>query len=213
MVKQGQFAKSKRIRHLKSLRIKRHPNQGRTIANEQFPEFLLGRYVLTTRKDLPAEARESGQRLLQELGPRLLENGGNEQAAVVSVLHFALGRVPWQVYWQVSQSWDQLQAFLKREVPAVPLAERLRLSQLLSQTDLDKIMINLLAKQAAVATTLNQGDKLRQMMAQRLSAAIQKAQGGIDWEKVRQLIGPLPFDPQDADDQGTRVWLTKLQDL
>lgn len=212
MVKQGQFAKVSQQKQIKNHPIKHGNGSGRVIDRRQFADFLLGRYVLTARKHMPSSARETGQRFLQELAPRLLGSQGNEEAAVAASLQYALGRVPWQFFWQIDQHWDVLANFLRREVPAVPLKERLLIRQPVDKQALDQMMVKLLAKQAAVATTLNRGGQLADKLAVQLGAALQSADG-IDWQQVRRLIGPLPFDASTAADEGTRAWLTQLQQL
>lgn len=212
MVKQGQFAKASQRKQLKNRVIKHRHASGLTIDRSQFADFLLGRYVLTTRKQLPVSARETGQRFLQELSPRLLATQGDERAAVAESLQYALGRVPWQFFWQIDQQWDLLSHFLRREVPAVPLKQRLLLRQPVDQDALDQLLVKLLAKQAAAATTLNRGGLLADQLAGQLAPALQSADG-VNWQQVRRLIGPLPLDASTAADEGTQTWLTKLHQL
>ena len=80
--KQGQFAKSSRIKQLNNFKVKRH-GQGSTISADQFTDYLLVRFALTTKKKVAKGAQETVQRFLIEIGDQLLENDGDHDIHVL----------------------------------------------------------------------------------------------------------------------------------
>ncbi|MDN6491825.1 MAG: hypothetical protein L0K14_04080, partial [Leuconostoc sp.] len=64
MVKQGRFAKSKRLKQIKAIRKQMHTDTGRTIKPEDFENFVLVRYGLTLKKRLTGVDKQTVQRFL-----------------------------------------------------------------------------------------------------------------------------------------------------
>lgn len=211
MPKQGRFAASKRVKQLNNFHQKHQRHESRAIDNEQFDDFLLVRFALTTKKKLPADSRESLQRFLQELSPQLRANKGNVGDSVSQLLVKLRPRVPWQFFRQVSDQWAVFQHFLKREVPAVPLAKRLPLTNLLTAAEFNALLADALAGQAVALTALQAKlpAAMKQAMTQQMRTAIFDGQA-IDWEKVRSLFTPVKFDVETAPDEKTRQWLLEL---
>lgn len=213
MPKPGRYAKTRRPVRPQRRQGRVH-HQRATIVGSQLSDFLLVRYALTTRHQLPRPARESGQRFLQELTDRLPARGGfvDLQAVLAEILATVNARVPWQFFWQLSANWDQLRSFLMRELPAIPLPQRLRVSPLPSQRKFDQQLASLLARRAARATTLKAA--LPATMIDQLSAGIETElvkDGQLRWDRVDQLLSPYGF-PLAADlDPGTRAWLDQLR--
>ena len=73
MPKQGQFARSSRQKMIKEFRH-RQQRSSRKISPNMANNFLLVRFNLTSGKKLSAVDRESCQRFLEELMPRLLKH-------------------------------------------------------------------------------------------------------------------------------------------
>ncbi|WP_295745616.1 hypothetical protein [uncultured Limosilactobacillus sp.] len=211
MPKQGRFAAAKRVKQLNNFRQKHQHHESRVIDNDQLVDFLLVRFALTTKKRLPADGRESLQRFLQEMVPRLATNGGNVGQTIEDLLPLLRTRVPWQFFWQVSDQWALFQHFLQREVPAVPLEERLLIVNPLTPREFNVRLAASLAGQLVSLTTLRTKlpAKMKQAMVIKMRAAIFDGTT-FDWEKVRTLWRPFPFDIDSAPDEKTRQWLLAL---
>lgn len=215
MPKQGQFAGVSRQVHIRDRRHRgRQP--GTVIDATQLSDFLLARYALTTRRQLPKAAQETGQRFLQELADRLPKAGGPvDSNRLLGDLLAALNpRVPWQFFWQLSANWAALRGFLAREVSAIPLRERVRLTTLPDPAGLARLLAPLVARRAARSTTLNQGlpDSVVTRLATGIEAGLWQA-GQLDWAKVAQLLDPVGFPLAPGLDPGTREWLRQLSAL
>lgn len=216
MPKQGHFAKSSRIRHLNDFRVRQHRNGG-LINNNQFEDYVLTRFVLTTKRDLSSQIQESNQRLLIELLPVLQQNQGDIQESIQKVLPDIASRAPWQFYRQIQESWGSLQHFLLRELKAVPVKPKILAHDEMSLNDLNDLIGQILANQIATLTTLTMPAKLRPdhtQMAQQLMTALTTEDHDIDWTKVRSLMKPYPFKFDDSQvDQATADWLRNLAAL
>ncbi len=210
MPKQGQFAKSARLKQLNNFKVRRH-QQGQ-ITTDQLPDFLLVRFNLTAKKRVPQAAQETVQRFLIEVLDQLVEAGGDLATLVPELLADINHRAPWQFYMQLLPQWDLLQDFLKRELPAVPLATRCYVTSTVDTADLVQEGARLLAKKAAAITFLKRPNvpaAMQQQTAQLLYKSIYH-DGVIDWAKVRALLAPFPFTIDPQLDEGTRQWLQEL---
>lgn len=211
MPKQGQFAKSTRTKQLNSFKVKRRGG-GNTIPTDQLTDFLVVRFALTAKKRVAPAAQETVQRFLIELADRLVEDNGNLVQLVPPLLTKLNSQVPWQFYAQLTANWDLLQRFLVKELPAVPLAQRLRVTTQLSTGQLNQLVAEQLAQKGAAATLLGRGSlspAQTQLVAKQLLAALYR-DGQVDWQQVRALLAPLPYQPAPDLDLPTRQWLTAL---
>lgn len=210
MPKQGQFAKSTRTKQLNSFKVKRRGGDN-TIPTDQLTDFLVVRFALTAKKRVAPTAQETVQRFLIELADRLVEDNGNLEL-VPPLLTKLNSQVPWQFYAQLTANWDLLQRFLVKELPAVPLAQRLRVTTQLSTGQLNQLVAEQLAQKGAAATLLGRGPlppAQTQLVAKQLLAALYR-DGQVDWQQVRALLAPLPYQPAPDLDLPTRQWLTAL---
>lgn len=211
MPKQGQFAKSTRTKQLNSFKVKRRGGDN-TIPTDQLTDFLVVRFALTAKKRVAPTAQETVQRFLIELADRLVEDNGNLVQLVPPLLTKLNSQVPWQFYAQVTANWDLLQRFLVKELLAVPLAQRLRVTTQLSTGQLNQLVAEQLAQKGAAATLLGRGPlppAQTQLVAKQLLAALYR-DGQVDWQQVRALLAPLPYQPAADLDLPTRQWLTAL---
>lgn len=211
MPKQGQFAKSTRTKQLNSFKVKRRGG-GNTIPTDQLTDFLVVRFALTAKKRVAPAAQETVQRFLIELADRLVEANGDLVQLVPPLLTKLNSQVPWQFYAQVTANWDLLQRFLVKELPAVPLDQRLRVTAQLSTGQLNQLVAEQLAQKGAAATLLGRGQlppAQTQLVAKQLLAALYR-DGQVDWQQVRALLAPLPYQPAPDLDLPTRQWLTAL---
>ena len=113
---------------------------------------------------------------------------------------------------QLLPQWTLLQDFLKKELPAVPLATRCYVTTTMTTAELTQQVAKLLAEKAAAITFLKQPDipaTMRKQTSQLLVASIY-AGGVIDWDKVRALLAPFPFTVDTSLDAGTQEWLQTL---
>lgn len=215
MPKEGHFAKSSRTRHLNNFRVRQHQT-GRLITTDQFEDYVLTRFMLTTKRDLPDQIQESNQRFLIELLPILLQKKGNISSSVRAVLPSIAARAPWQFYWQVQEGWNQLQHFLLREIKAVPIKPQIFANDEMSMTDLAGLISQILANQLATLTTLSMPTKLRPdhtKLSQQLRTALIDGPT-INWERVRSLMKPYPFEFDNSQvDGATADWLQTLAAL
>lgn len=214
MPKQGQFAKSARLKQLNNFKVRSH-QQGQAITAEQLPDFLLVRFNLTAKKRIPHAAQETAQRFLIEVLDQLVKVKGDLASLVPELLDDINHRAPWQFYMQLLPQWDLLQDFLKKELPAVPLAKRCYVTTTVTSADLTKTVAQLLAKKAAAITFLKRPNvpaAMQQQTAQLLYGSIYH-DGAIDWAKVRALLSPFPFTIDPQLDEGTRQWLQALNQL
>lgn len=211
MPKQGQFAKSTRTKQLNSFKVKRRGGDN-TIPTDQLTDFLVVRFALTAKKRVAPTAQETVQRFLIELADRLVEDNGNLVQLVPPLITKLNSQVPWQFYAQLTANWDLLQRFLVKELPAVPLAQRLRVTTQLSTGQLNQLVAEQLAQKGAAATLLGRGPlppAQTQLVAKQLLAALYR-DGQVDWQQVRALLAPLPYQPAADLDLPTRQWLTAL---
>ena len=210
MPKQGKVAKASRQVRIKNGggKVKR---QGRLIDPDQLENFLLVRYALTARRRINPSERESCQRFLQEVASRL--NGGNVvmdqfSARLVGDL---LPQLPWQFFMQVADNWPTLRQFLGRELPAVPLRDRLRVASLPTEAEFNELLVTKLARQIAALTLLNKANSAdqREMLATAMQQTLYQ-NGQISWAQVRVLYAPLGYTVPENVDDGTRQWLLDL---
>lgn len=211
MPKQGQFAKSTRTKQLNSFKVKRRSG-GNTIPTDQLTDFLLVRFALTAKKRVAPAAQETVQRFLIEISDRLVAANGNLAQLVPPLLSKLNSQVPWQFYAQLTANWALLQRFLVKELPAVPLVKRLRVTSQLSGVQLNRLVAEQLAQRGAVATLLGRGTlppAQTRLLAKQLQGALYQ-DGRLDWPRVRALLAPLPYRPAAELDAPTRQWLSAL---
>lgn len=211
MPKQGQFAKSTRLKRVNNFKVRRH-QQGQTIGDDQLTDFLLVRFNLTAKKRVPRDSQETVQRFLIEVSDQLIPSNGDLATLVPELLADINHRAPWQFYWQLLPQWALLQDFLKKELAAVPLAPRRYVTTTVTTADLGQQVARLLAQKAAAITFLKRPHvptAMQEQTAQLLFASIYSGKQ-IDWTKVRALLAPFPFTVDNNLDAGTQEWLRQL---
>lgn len=146
MVKQGRFARSSKMKQIKAIRKRMHQPAGRTIHPDEFENFVLVRYGLTLKKRLKGIHKETVQRFLQEM---LADTPIDQNWQLTDILGKTLRRignkVPFQFYRVITNDWPEIQHFLQREIPAVPLTERIIVSDPVDDTQLQEIVSTALA--------------------------------------------------------------------
>lgn len=211
MPKQGHLAKSKQIKQINNFKVKRNAISA-TIDDEQLTDFLVVRFALTAKKRVRPEARETIQRFLIEICDSLQKKNGDLQAIIPNLLVNLNARVPWQFYSEILSEWDLLQKFLQKELPAVPLERRLRISHPIVTKDLEALIAKVLARKITAITFINQPNvaqnKKEQMMTMMLATIYYDHM--IEWNKVRSLLAPFEFKIAPDLDEQTKDWLKKL---
>lgn len=213
MVKQGRFARSSKMKQIKAIRKRMHQPTGRTIHPDEFEDFVLVRYGLTLKKRLKGIHKETVQRFLQEM---LADTPINQNWQLTDILDKTLrtigNKVPFQFYRVITNDWPEIQHFLQREIPAVPLAKRIIVSDLVDDAKLQEIVSTVLAGNTYSELVDNNPEMLERVKDQQVSSLQTNllTDKSIDWQKVEGVFGPFSFDPTQAEDDGTRQWLEQL---
>ena len=212
MPKQGHFAKSSRLKQLNNFKVKRPQVAGNEISGDQLTDFLVVRFALTAKKRVPAVAQETSQRFLIEVSDQLTNHQGNLSLIVPAVIRKLNPQVPWQFFQQLLANWALLQRFLVKELPAVPLNPRLRITEQVAVDVLAQLVAHQLAIKGAATTLLNRPQvtpALKQRTTQLLLDTLYQG-GQVNWTQVRALLAPLPYQPPVELDASTREWLLDL---
>ncbi len=213
MVKQGRFAKSGKLQQIKEIRKARQVKAERTIDEKQVNQFVLVRYGLTLKSKLIGSDKETMQRFLIEWldNAPLNETWSVQQLAEETLKQINI-RVPYQFYRALVRNWSKFQRFLKREIPAVPLATRLMVTDTLTTEAFESLVGRQLAANTLLATLGGNPQLMKQINLAQIESLAQNLMIGskIDWEKVAAAFKPLPFDLDSAPDEETKTWLAEL---
>lgn len=214
MPKQGQFARSQRHGISKSFYQHHQRQRQRTIDQTMVNDFLIVRYRLTTGKHLESLDRETGQRFLQELTPRLQRTSFDLSAALYQTLVEINAKVPWQFFYQLSRNWSLLNQFIQRELPALPLAKPVLLKNLVTQEELDQVIVQLLAQRIIGMTLLQRSvpETVQQNLIHQMATTLE-SDSQIQWSKVAAAFKPWPFPIDERLDSGTRDWLKSISQI
>lgn len=213
MVKQGRFAKSSKLRQIKEIQKARRQKAERTINDKQFSQFVFVRYGLTMKTQMVGTDKETMQRFLIEWVAHAPAAGvWSVKQLATATLKAINVRAPYQFYRAVVRNWSKFQRFLKREIPAVPLKNRLILADFLTTEAFEQLVARQLAANVLMATLGNNPQLMQQVNLKQVGELAQNLMVGerIDWQKVRVAFQPLPFDIDTAPDTPTRNWLGHL---
>lgn len=214
-MKQGQFAKSQQQKVIKRRRSKINGSGSqRTIADSLATDFIVTRFLLTSGRALSSADRESSQRFLQELMPRLVANNFDLQSGVIETLEYVNSRVPWQFYYQLSTNFAVIDHFLSRELPVLPLAHLVIIKHPVTERWFNQEIARVLARQIAAITLIKQtaNQQVRQALAIKIQSTIYLAQQ-IKWSAVKALLQAFPFQIPETVDEGTKRWLTTISHI
>ena len=211
MPKQGQFAKSSRLKQLNQFRVKQHSQQN-VIDDEQFVDYVVLRFNLTSKKRLEKDIQESNQRFLIEILDACQKRNLDLNAIIPELLKKLNSRVPWQFYRQIIAGWEVLQQFIRRELPGVPLKKQILVSGTVTKEDLTKMVAEELATKATAMTFLNRpvSKQIQEMTKSRLLQAVYQG-NKINWQQIVTLFKPFPLTIDPQLDQGTKEWLMALE--
>ena len=211
MPKQGQFAKSSRLKQLNQFKVKQHSQQN-VIDDEQFVDYVVLRFNLTSKKRLEKNIQESNQRFLIEILDACQEQNLDLTATIPELLQKLNSRVPWQFYRQIIAGWEVLQQFIRRELPGVPLKKQILVSGTLTKEDLTKMVAEELATKATAMTFLNHpvSKRIQEVTKSSLLQAVYQ-ENKINWQQIATLFKPFPLTIDPQLDQGTKEWLMALE--
>lgn len=211
MPKQGQFAKSSRLKQLNQFRVKRHSQQN-VIDDEQFVDYVILRFNLTSKKRFKKNIQESNQRFLIEILDACQGRNLDLNSTIPGLLKKLNSRVPWQFYRQIIVGWEVLQQFIRRELPRVPLKKQVLVSGTITKEDLTKMVAEELATKATAMTFLNRpvSKQIQEMTKSRLLQAVYQG-NKINWQQIATLFKPFPLTIDPQLDQGTKEWLMALE--
>ena len=214
MVKQGHYAgvsTSKKSRQLKQ-HAQRQANA--MIDRSTVADFLQGRYVLTQRAT-SALVDETMQRFLAEWAEQGVETSEDglwdmDKITVQTLAQIAI-KVPWQFYAIIIGQWSKFSRFIKKEVPALPTKQAVRLMN----QDMD--ISGVIGQQLAVNWYLTRFSGTSQLATvtndniQELAKSFID-QDGISWQNVAVVYSTTPFTVETSD-QSLQQWLQSLTDL
>lgn len=215
MVKQGHYAGVSRQTKRKQLKQHHQVKADRTIDSTTVGDFLLVRYHLTQGRQQRPVLRKTMQHFAQQWFRVAQTTSGStwsEPMITKQTLQQFNRQLPWQGYALINQAMPAWHAFLAKEVPAVPLAERLQLTPL-STADWQGLLSQQLAVNALLGLLGAQ-----QQLAQVTTAQVEQLQvslisdGQLDWAKIASLLAPITSLAADAD-AGTQTWFAQLATL
>ncbi|MCT3285677.1 hypothetical protein [Lactiplantibacillus pentosus] len=226
MVKQGRYAGVSKQKRLRQLKQRHQAKEQRAIRPGAVGEFLQVRYHLTQAGQQRPVMRQTMQRFMSRWlanAQDLLDEDEQTTWSMTALTKQAMQQfnrqLPWQGYALLDQEMPRWTAFLTKEVPAVPLQERISLVEPLTIETWQDCLTEQLAVNTMLAMTHNNRQQLQQVQAdqiQSLQTSIQTA-NGVDWEKVAQLLGPTVTEPDPLTstmmDNKTKQWLKRLNKL
>ncbi|AVK61597.1 hypothetical protein C5Z25_07345 [Lactobacillus sp. CBA3605] len=217
MVKQGHYAKASRRKVAHQLKRHHQVQADRVIDSTATAEFLSVRYHLTQAKSQRPVVRKTMQRWLTQwltVATATPTRTWSVTTLTAQTLQAFNQQLPWQGYAIVSQNFDAWQAFLAKEVPAVPLAHRLTLTD---QWSPDQWRAQL-TQQLAVNALLGLLGQNEQRLAQVTTAQVTQLQTSlqtatrIDWQQVAIVLAPIDAASSSAE-ASTQTWLNQLTKL
>lgn len=217
MVKQGHYAKTSRQKKLRQLKQRHQVHADRTIDYAMVSEFLLVRYHLTQAKRQRPVMRKTMQRFMTQWLAGATANGALSWSVTTitkQTLQQFNRQLPWQGYALLQQELLAWQAFMVKEVPAVPLDERLQVTDLLTTATITTVI----SEQLAINTLLGMFGDNQAKLAQVTTAQVQQLQAGlvtataIDWTKVASLVAPVTLSA-DTQAASMQTWVAQLNEL
>ena len=211
MVKQGQFAGVSSAKRLKN--FKQQVKATEAITPEKVGEFLLVRYHLTQNARLAPLMKETMQRVLMTLLDNATGTTWSIDKLFVTTLGQIANQVPWQFYALLATEWPRIQKFLNKEVPAVPLNERIIVTD--DVTDVPEKIAQQLAINWFLMMFVTMPERLAAVTEQQVADTKQSflQDGAINWANVATVYSTTPFIMPDDVDEATKIWLTDLQAL
>ena len=131
----------------------------------------------------------------------------------VTTLGQIANQVPWQFYALLATEWSRTQKFLNKEVPAVPLNERIIVTD--DVTDVPEKIAQQLAINWFLMMFATMPERLAAVTEQQVADTKQSflQDGAINWANVATVYSTTPFIMPDDVDEATKTWLTDLQTL
>ncbi|AVK64158.1 hypothetical protein C5Z26_08545 [Lactobacillus sp. CBA3606] len=217
MVKQGHYASSSRRKVVHQLKQHHQAQADRVIATAAIAEFLQVRYHLTQAGAQRPIVRKTMQRWLTQwlaLATATPATTWSVATLTAQTLQAFNRQLPWQGYALVLQNFAAWQAFLVKEVPAVPLTTRLTLTALQSPTQIQAQVMQQLAVNGLLGLLGQDEQRLAQVtttQVAQLQTSLQVA-GKVDWQRVATLLEPVAATAT-SQDISTQTWVQQLRKL
>ncbi|MBM7617588.1 hypothetical protein JOC36_001150 [Weissella uvarum] len=212
MVKQGKFASSERQKQVQN-KNRKPKNQTATIEADQALDFLLVRYHLVSKQSSLVE--ETNSRFIQEFMQLGMDNPWSLAEITLRVLQQVDVNVPWQFYQILFDHWEQTKHFILKEVPAIPLINRINIMDDLSTEELQNAIVDKLAMNWFINQFKGVPDKLGKVTDQQIKELAKGLKQGseIDWNKVAELNRSIVSGEVANVDAGTQAWLDALKNM
>ncbi|RRG18055.1 hypothetical protein D3P96_03725 [Weissella viridescens] len=211
MVKQGKFAQVKQQKHQKYKAKQAQLKQTQTIAPAQMLDFILVRHHLVNQA--PALVEQTNGRLLQEFMSLGNGNPWSLRMQLQQTLQQIDVNVPWQFYKIIADSWPQTKAFMLKEIPAIPLAQRIILEDDLSDAQFSELLAQKLSSNWFVNQFKQTPEQLRKTTDAQVEQLAQSfvVENHIDWAKVAELNRTVQLDELANLDRGSQQWLAEVK--
>jgi hypothetical protein len=214
MVRQGQHAGVSAQKKARRFSVKQQGNAGQIVSKTKLTEFVLVRYQLVYGNKKPALVLETVRRFLAVLIDAAPQAGVWDLGKIVKLALANTGdQVPWQFYVIIAHEWTTLERFLLKELPAVPLAERIIVSN-------DSwSMSDVIAAQLGAGWFINTygagSERLSQVTEQQLTTLTQSftTEEGVNWQNVKQLYATVAINIPQNVDNNTKLWFEQLQHI
>ncbi|MDR3190536.1 MAG: hypothetical protein LBT80_04940 [Lactobacillaceae bacterium] len=218
MVKQGNYASSSQLQHVRSFKQSAPAKAQRTIDETQLVEFIVVRYHLTQNARLTPIVKETMQRfLLSWLETAPLDAAVWPLAEITAtVLAKTATKVPWQFYALVLGEWERFQKFLQKELPAVQMTQPKHLDGALTRAEFAHLVGEQLAVNWFLQTFSDNSDMLNRVSEAQIAEMRKSfigADGHGDWANVAAVYDTTVLSMGDKADEPTRDWLTNLGEL
>ena len=213
MVKQGHYAKVSRQKKQRQLKQRHQVHEQRALTPDAVVEFLQVRYHLTRAKQQRPVVRKTMQRFVALWLTVAQKTSPNWSVMTVTkqTLQQFNRQLPWQGYAIISQSVMDFQAFLVKEVPAVPLEQRLTLGDTMTEADWKKLVTTQLAVNALLGL-VNDLSQITNAQIAQLQAGLMHDDETVDWSRAANLVAPVTVMAPDAD-AATKTWYEQLEKL
>jgi hypothetical protein len=214
MVRQGSFAQTSRSKKSHELMNRQVIANNRTITWEDFSDFVIVRYQLTMAQAKPTVVTETVRRFLAVLLDNLQpERSVNLSEQLEMTLPQIGTQVPWQFYVVLAGEWAQLEKFLKKELPAVPLKQRLIVVQ--DEIDSAPIIGQHLALTWFMATYQGDIDRLSRVSDEQVNAMTASfvQSGELNLQNIAMVYSSVPPVSREGLDDQTKVWFEALEQI
>jgi hypothetical protein len=214
MVRQGSFAQTSRIKKSHELKNRQVIANNQTITWEDLSDFVIVRYQLTMAQAKPKVVTETVRRFLAVLLDNLQpERSVNLSEQLKMTLPQIGTQVPWQFYAVLAGEWAQLEKFLKKELPAAPLEQRLIVIQ--DKIDSAPIIAQHLALTWFMATYKGDIGRLSRVSDEQVNAMTASfvQSDELNLQNIAMVYSSVPPVSREGLDDQTKAWFEALEKI